>query len=263
VQCSIAEPILVEGHLWGVIVSSWNGTQAPSPDAEFRLRQFTELAASAIANADHRAELVASRARVVAAADAARRKLQRDLHDGAQQRLVQTVIGLKLASRALRDSDGDPGAQNAVGDALAHATAANAELRELAHGILPSALSSGGLRAGVDVLAARMKIPVVVDVSVGRVPPAIEANAYFVVAEALTNVAKHAGATSATVTSRVEDGVLRVDVSDDGGGGADAGGLGLLGLADRVAAFEGEFDVVSPPRGGTLLSATFPLSAPE
>jgi PAS domain S-box-containing protein len=263
VQCSIGEPILVEGHLWGVIVSSWNGTQAPSPDAESRLRQFTELAASAIANADHRAELVASRARVVAAADAARRKLQRDLHDGAQQRLVQTVIGLKLASRALRGSDSDPGARAAVADALAHATAANAELRELAHGILPGALSRGGLRAGVDVLAARMKIPVVVDVSVGRVLPAIEANAYFVVAEALTNVTKHSGAASATVTSHLDDGVLRVGVSDDGDGGADAGGLGLLGLADRVAAFEGEFDVVSPPGGGTVLTATFPLAASE
>ena len=257
VQSSLGAPIVVEGRLWGVIVSSWSEMQSPPPDAEARLQQFTELAASAVANADHRAELVASRARVVAAADAARRKIKRDLHDGAQQRLVHTVVALKLACNALRE--GDPDAESVVAEALAHAVEANDELRELAHGILPGVLTRGGLAAGVDSLVARMRIPVTVDVAVGRLPAATEASAYFVVAEALTNVTKHSGATSATVESRIDDGSLRVEVADDGAGGADANGRGLLGLADRVAAFEGQFDVVSPRGRGTRLTATFPL----
>jgi signal transduction histidine kinase len=257
VRSSLGAPILVEGRLWGVIVSSWNELPSPPLDAEARLRQFTELAASAVANADHRAELVASRARVVAAADAARRKIERDLHDGAQQRLVQTVVTLKLACQAL--SEGDREAESLVADALAHAVQANAELRELAHGILPGVLTRGGLAAGVDSLVARLRIPVTVDVSVGRLPAATEASAYFVVAEALTNVTKHSCASSASVKALVEDGSLRVEVADDGVGGADAHGRGLLGLADRVAAFEGQFDVVSPRGEGTRLTATFPL----
>jgi PAS domain S-box-containing protein len=257
VRSSLGAPIVVEGHLWGVIISSWSDLQSPPPDAELRLRQFTELAASAVANADHRAELVASRARVVAAADAARRKIERDLHDGAQQRLVQTVVTLKLACQALRE--GDREAESLVADALAHSVEATAELRELAHGILPGVLTRGGLAAAVDVLAARLRIPVTVDVSVDRLPAAIEASAYFVVAEALANVTKHSDATSASVKSWVQDGSLRVEVGDDGVGGADARGRGLLGLADRVAAFGGQFDIVSPPGGGTVLTATFPL----
>ena len=260
VRSSLGAPIMVEGRLWGVIVSSWSEMQSPPPDAEARLRQFTELAASAVANADHRAELVASRARVVAAADAARRNIERDLHDGAQQRLVQTVVTLKLACHALREGDRD--AESLVADALAHAVEANAELRELAHGILPGVLTRGGLAAGVNVLVARLRIPVTVDVSVGRLPAATEASAYFVVAEALTNVTKHSGATSASVKCWVEDGSLRVEIGDDGIGGADARGRGLLGLADRVAAFEGQFDIVSPRCGGTLLTATFPFPDP-
>jgi signal transduction histidine kinase len=174
VRSSLGAPIMVEGRLWGVIVSSWSEMQSPPPDADARLRQFTELAASAVANADHRAELVASRARVVAAADAARRKIERDLHDGAQQRLVQTVVTLKLACQTLREGDGE--AESVVADALAHAVEANAELRELAHGILPAVLTRGGLAAGVDALIARMRIPVTVDVSVGRLPAATEAS---------------------------------------------------------------------------------------
>jgi signal transduction histidine kinase len=257
VRFSLAAPIMVEGRLWGAIVSSWSDMQSPPPGAEDRLRQFTELAASAVANADHRAELVASRARVVAAADAARRKIERDLHDGAQQQLVQTVVTLKLASQALREGDGE--AESLVAEGLAHAVEASAELRELAHGILPGVLTGGGLAAGVDLLVARLGIPVTVDVSVGRLPAATEASAYFLVAEALTNVTKHSGATSASVRSWIEDGGLHVEVRDDGVGGADAGGTGLLGLADRVAAFEGRFEVVSPRGGGTLVSATFGL----
>jgi PAS domain S-box-containing protein len=258
VRSSLGAPIMVAGRLWGVSVSSWNEQQAPPPDAEARLQQFTELVASAVANADQREELIASRARVVAAADAARRKIERDLHDGAQQRLVQTVAMLRLASHALREGDDDAG--TLVADALGHAVEANAELRELAHGILPDALTRGGLAAGVNVLVERLRIPVTVDVTVGRLPPATEASAYFVVAEALTNITKHSGATSASIRSRVDDGSLRVEVEDDGIGGADANGTGLLGLADRVAASEGQFDIVSPRGRGTRLIATFPVA---
>jgi len=146
-----------------------------------------------------------------------------------------------------------------VDDALDHAERANVELRELAHGILPGVLTLGGLRAGVDALASRTPVPVKIDVSVGRLPTAVEATAYFVVAEALTNVAKHARAGHAEVIARIEDGKLGVQVRDDGVGGAWRGGSGLVGLADRVAALDGELRVESPADGGTLVAAAIPL----
>jgi signal transduction histidine kinase len=203
------------------------------------------------------AYLAASRARIVAAADEERRRVVRDLHDGAQQRLVQTVITLKLAQRALQNKDDDSPAL--VTEALAHAEQAMAELRELAHGILPAALTQGGLRAGVDALASRMPVPVENGVSVGRLPTVVEATAYFVVAEALTNVAKHAHARHADVTAQIVDGTLGVKVRDDGVGGARADGSGLLGLTDRLAALDGQLRVESPADGGTLVAAAIPL----
>jgi signal transduction histidine kinase len=204
------------------------------------------------------AVLAASRARIVAASDEERRRLVRDLHDGAQQRLVQTTITLKLAHRALQNEE-DEDLAALLSDALDHAEQATDELRELAHGILPAVLTHGGLRAGVDALASRMPVPVENDVSVGRFPAAVEASAYFVVAETLTNVAKHARARRATVAARVEDGTLRVQVRDDGVGGARPEGSGLLGLADRVAVLGGQLRVESPSDGGTLVAADFPL----
>jgi signal transduction histidine kinase len=182
----------------------------------------------------------------------------RDLHDGAQQRLVHTVITLKLANRALKNGDEDLPAL--LTDALDHAEQATDELRELAHGILPAVLTHGGLRAGVDALASRMPVPVDIDVSVGRLPPAVESTAYFVVAEALTNVAKHARAGHAEVTARLEDGKVGVRVRDDGTGGAQADGPGLLGLADRLAVLDGELRVESPADGGTLVAADIPVA---
>jgi signal transduction histidine kinase len=158
---------------------------------------------------------------------AERRRVVRDLHDGAQQRLVNAVVTLKLARGALRRGD-DDAAQQLVDEGLEHATRANAELREFAHGILPAALARGGLRAGIETLVARMAAAVAVDVDidVDRLPPEIEAPAYFVVAEALTNVAKHARASSVAVSAGVDDGVLRLEVRDDGvgGGGPTAAG---------------------------------------
>jgi signal transduction histidine kinase len=203
------------------------------------------------------AYLAASRARIVAATDEERRRVVRDLHDGAQQRLVHTVLTLKLARQALQNEEED--APALLTEALHHAERATAELRELAHGILPGVLTQGGLRAGVDALASRVPVPVENGVSVGRLPAAVEATAYFVVAEALTNVAKHARARRAAVTARVEDGTLRVQVRDDGVGGARPDGSGLLGLADRLAALNGQLRVESPGDGGTLVAADIPL----
>jgi signal transduction histidine kinase len=181
----------------------------------------------------------------------------RDLHDGAQQRLVHTVVTLKLARRALRRED--PAAAALVDEALVHAERGNAELRELAHGILPAVLTRGGLRAGVEALVTRMPLPVTVDVAVGRLPAAIEAPAYFVVAEALTNVVKHSGAESAAVSASVDDGVLRVEVRDDGVGGAREDGTGLVGLDDRLAALDGALRIESPVGNGTLVAAAIPV----
>ncbi|WP_081686061.1 GAF domain-containing protein [Candidatus Solirubrobacter pratensis] len=255
---SVGAPIVVEGRLWGVMTAS-SGPEQPLPaDTEARLASFTELVATAIANAEARTELAASRARIVVATDQERRRVVRDLHDGAQQRLVQTIITLKLARRALeREQEAAPAL---VGEALDHAERANVELRELAHGILPGVLTQGGLRAGVDALASRMPVPVEIDVAVGRLPAAVEATAYFVVAEALTNVAKHACAGRAEVMARIEDGTLAVHVRDDGVGGARrGGGSGLIGLADRLAALDGELRVDSPADSGTLVAAAIPL----
>jgi signal transduction histidine kinase len=201
-------------------------------------------------------EVQASRARVLAAADDERRRVVRDLHDGAQQRLVHTVITLKLARRAVQDHR-DP--TRMLDDALVHAERATAELRELVHGILPAALTRGGLASGVETLASRSDVPVEADIDVGRMPAAVEATAYFFVAEALTNVTKHARASHAEVRARVRDGALIVHVRDDGVGGAARSGSGLLALEDRVAALDGHMSVSSPPGGGTLVTATLPI----
>jgi signal transduction histidine kinase len=225
---------------------------------EARLGSFTELVAAAIANAESRAALAASRTRIVTAADESRRRIQRDLHDGAQARLVQAVIVLKLSLRAM--SNDETNAAELVAEALRHAEQANAELRELAHGILPAALTQGGLRAGVNALTSRVSLPVKVDVRVERLPAGVEATAYFVVSEALTNVVKHARAAGAEVIARVDDRTLVVDVRDDGVGGArgDHGG-GLEGLEDRVSALDGRLVVESPRGGGTRVCALLPV----
>jgi signal transduction histidine kinase len=199
-----------------------------------------------------------SRARLVSAADEERRRVVRDLHDGAQQRLVHAVITLKLARRKLEEDDEE--AEGLVTEGLEHAEQANFELRELAHGILPSVLIRGGLRAGVEALTSRVSLPVTVDVCAERFPPAIEATAYFVVSEALTNAVKHSGADRAEVTARFERGALWVEVHDDGVGGARLDrGNGLVGLDDRLDALDGQLRVESPPGGGTLIGAVLPL----
>jgi signal transduction histidine kinase len=222
------------------------------------MAQFAQLLEIAIANAHGREQLTASRARLLTEADAARRRVVRDLHDGAQQRLVQTSITLGLARWAL--GQGDEHAEALVAEAAEYAQQANEALRELAHGILPADLASAGLRGAVDSMVERLDLPVTVDIPDDRFPAEIEANAYFIAAEALTNVVKHARAASAAVSARLESGVLRLEVRDDGVGGADPDGHGLVGVGDRVTALGGRFTLESPPGGGTLLRAAFPIS---
>jgi signal transduction histidine kinase len=258
VGVAVGAPVIVEGRLWGVIQASWSGEEAIPADTEERMAQFAELLDTAIANADSRDQLTASRARLLTAGDEARRRVVRDLHDGAQQRLVHTIVNLKLAQRALGETD--RGAVSLVGEALEQAQQGNTELRELAHGILPSVLTRGGLRAGVEAFVSRLDLPVGVDVAADRVPAEVEASAYFIVAEALTNVVKHSHAERADVRASVADGVLGIEVRDDGIGGADPDGHGLVGMGDRVTALGGRLQIESPVDEGTVVAATLPLS---
>jgi signal transduction histidine kinase len=258
VRCSVAVPIMVEGALWGSMGAGTSGMPFPA-DTEQRMAEFTELVGSAIASIQARVDLAASRARIVAAADAERRRVVRDLHDGAQQRLVHTIITLTGAQRAMANGQDDAAAL--LAEALDHAQRATTEVRDLAHGILPAILTHRGLDAGIGALTSRMSVPVTIDVAVGRLPAQVEATAYFFVAEALTNVVKHANARQAQVTAHVEDGTLHVEVRDDGVGGARSDGSGLLGLADRLAVLDGRLRVETPADGGTLLVAAIPLAA--
>jgi signal transduction histidine kinase len=258
-RTSVGVPISVEGRLWGVIGVVSPGDDPLPPDTEARLAGFTELAATAIANAEAHAALAASRARIVATADATRRRIERDLHDGAQQRLVSLALQLRAAQAAA-----PPGAGELVREldgVAAGLTGVLDELREIARGIHPAVLAEGGLRPALGALARRCAIPVRLDVQVeGRLPEQAEIAAYYVVAEALTNTAKHAHATAAEVEVAAGDGVLRVWVRDDGRGGAHiTGGSGVAGLKDRADALGGRLSLHSPPGAGTTLEITLPL----
>jgi PAS domain S-box-containing protein len=265
VRSSVGTPIAVEGRIWGVTVAAWRTEQPESvlADAETRLTKFTELVATAIANAEHRAELTASRARLVAAADDARRRIERDLHDGTQQRLVSLAIKLQLAQSNVPPEL--PELDSELGRIAAELGGAVEELREISRGIHPAVLSMGGLRPALRTLARRSAIPVAVAVHTEtRFPAAVEAAAYYVVSEALTNAAKHAHATAVHVDLVAEDGSVRVSIWDDGVGGADpAQGSGLVGLRDRVEALGGMIEIASPSGGGTALVVTLPLDQPE
>jgi signal transduction histidine kinase len=225
------------------------------------MAQFTELVATAIANAESGAELAASRRRIVASADEARRRIERDLHDGAQQRLVTTVLLLSLVQQELGDADG-PVAE-LVEEARASVERGIDEVRELARGIHPRILSSGGLGPALKTLARRSPIPVTVDMTTAtRWPENVEVTAYYVASEALTNAAKHADASQVRIGVDVEDGWITLTVGDDGIGGADPSrGSGLTGLHDRVVALGGALAVHSDPGGGTVLTAQIPVAA--
>ncbi len=249
----VAVPVTVEGHVWGSLTAGTAGPPLPA-GTEDRLMQFAELAAAAIANAENKAKLTASRARVVATADETRRRLQRDLHDGAQQRLVHAQITLELAKDAA--AAGRPTA-DLIDAALTHTERANRELRDLVRGILPAALTGGGLRTGIEALTDDIPLPIDLRVNVPRLTAQTETTAYFIVAEALTNVVKHAHATHATVEIALQGRELTIEIRDDGAGGADpTRGSGLTGLLDRIEAADGTLTISSPPSNGTTLHAT-------
>jgi PAS domain S-box-containing protein len=257
IRSSVGCPIVVGGQTWGVIAVSTRREARFPTNTESVIADFTELVAMAILNAESQHQLIASRARLLTEGDAARRRIVRDLHDGAQQRLVHTAITLGLAQRELEQGNG--AAQAFIAEALEHAQRANEELRELAHDILPADITRGGLRGGIDAVVGRSDLAVKVDVPSERFPVEIEVNAYFIVAEALTNIVKHAHAKSAVVSGLIDEGMFKIEVRDDGIGGADPSGRGLVGINDRVTALGGQFSVESPPGGGTVLSVTLPI----
>ena len=262
ISSSVAAPITVEGRLWGYIAGSTTQDRPP-PETEARLAGFTELVATAIANADSRAQLMASRARIVAAADGARRRIERDLHDGAQQRLASLVLRLRTAQADVPSELRELGAE--LDRAVADGSGALEELQEIARGIHPAILAKGGLGPALKTLARRSAVPVELDVrTTGRLPEPVEIAAYYVASEALANAAKHADAAAVTVTveADAEDHVLRIAVWDDGVGGADfTRGTGLVGLRDRVEALGGRIVLDSTPGAGTRLRAELPIPA--
>jgi signal transduction histidine kinase len=258
IRSAAGGPIMLGGRLWGAVAATWPDPARMPVGAEDRVAAFAELVAQAIENAETREELAASRARLVEAADAARRRIERDLHDGAQQRLVAAALELTILERRL---DRDPaGARSALERAREHLDHGLLELRDLARGIHPAVLTERGLEAAVVALVQRATVPVELEVSLReRLDAGIEAAAYFVVSEALTNVAKYAGAEAASVQVRLTGGALLVTIADDGVGGAELDrGSGLRGLADRVQAVGGVLSVTSPPGQGTRLTAQLP-----
>ena len=260
-RTQVATPIAVEGRVWGVTVTSWM-QQTPPPRIEARVAEFTELLATALANADSRAELAASRARIVMATDEARRRFERDLHDGAQQRLVSLALELRSAEVLTPEGLEDLRAQlSNIGDGLVGAIE---DLRELSRGLHPAMLSEGGLEPALRALARRSAVPVELNVRIDRrLEDGIEVAAYYVVSEALTNAAKHADASLVELNVEIRSGVLDLMISDNGIGGADASrGSGLVGLKDRVEALGGTIAVVSPRGVGTSLHVELPVDVP-
>jgi signal transduction histidine kinase len=259
-RSSVAAPIIVERSLWGFVTVASTTDQPLPPDTERRLAEFTDLVATAVANAESRAELDASRARIVATADATRRRIERDLHDGAQQQLVSLALEVRAAQA------GAPEEMSRHRDDLSHIaeglTTVLDGLRETALGIHPAILAEGGLGPALKTLAHRSPIPVELDVQDdGRSPEPVEVAAYYVVSEALTNAAKHSCASKVQIDVEADDRALRVAVRDDGVGGADpALGSGLLGLKDRAEAIGGTIRLESRQGVGTTLTAELPLS---
>jgi signal transduction histidine kinase len=258
-RSAVAMPVHVNGRLWGMIAVGSEEGPLP-PDAGQRMTAFTDLIATAVANAQSRAELMTSRARIVAASDEARRRIERDLHDGAQQRLI--TLALKLRSAAAASSGGDQ-MRTEMAEVSAELMGVIDDLREISHGIHPAILSEAGLRPALRALGRRSAVPVTIDVRVnGRLPEPVEAGAYYVVAEMLANAAKHARASMVEVNAEASGGTLRVCVHDDGVGGADpVRGSGLLGLKDRIEALGGTFSVHSPAGRGTTVRCELPVTA--
>jgi signal transduction histidine kinase len=261
IRAAVGVPVSVEGRLWGAMMVGSSAEPLPAGTEE-RLAGFTELAATAIANAEAQDALNASRARIVATADATRRRIERDLHDGAQQRLVSLALKLRTAQAAA-----PPGAGELVQELDEVATGLDGvldDLREIARGLHPAILAEGGLKPALKTLARRSPIPVRLDIQVTRrLPDPVETAAYYTVAEALTNAAKHARATAAGIEAAENDSVLHVRVRDNGRGGASfSHGSGLIGLGDRAEALGGHLLLYSPPGAGTTVEITLPLHNP-
>jgi len=261
-RAAVGAPVSVEGRLWGVMLVGSLSEPLPA-GTEARLAGFTELAGTAIANAEAQNALTASRARVVATADATRRRIERNLHDGAQQHLVSLALDLRAAQAAAPPGAGELARE--LDRTAARLDDVLDELREIAHGLHPAILAESGLQPALKTLARRSAVPVDLDIRVkGRLPEPVETAAYYTISEALTNTAKHARATSAQIEVTERDGVLHVRVRDDGRGGADLShGSGLVGLKDRAEALGGHLHVHSPPRAGTTLDITLPVDDPS
>jgi signal transduction histidine kinase len=257
-RSGVGAPIIVDGRLWGAAIVGSSRPEPFAPDTEERLADFAELVATAIANAEARGELMASRARIVAAGDEARRRIERDLHDGAQQRLV--TLGLRIRSlQASLPSDCD--LEHEIADIGSGLAVASEELRQISHGIHPAVLTKG-LYTTLRALRRRATMPVDLTVNVERrLPESVEVAVYYIVAEALTNAAKHAHASRVSVSVDANDTGVRLSVADNGIGGADPrGGSGLIGLKDRVEALGGQMDISSSDHQGTTLIADIPCA---
>ena len=260
-RAGVGAPVMVQGRLWGAVLAASFDKHALSPDAETRIGSFTDLVASAVSNAEHLAELMASRSRVLAAADEARRRIERDLHDGAQQRLVSLTLAVRAVQDAVPPASGHLGDElGSIADGLVSVLD---DLRELAGGIHPTILSEGGLVPALKTLARRSMVPVELDVqAVARLPDPVEVAAYYVISEALANAAKHSNASFVQVGAEIAGNALRLHVSDNGDGGADpALGSGLMGLKDRVEALGGTISISSSAGAGTSLDADLPIAA--
>jgi PAS domain S-box-containing protein len=257
IRCSVAVPIIVEGALWGSIGAGTSRAQFPV-DAEQRVLEFTELAGTAIANADSRDELAASRRRIVEASDEARRRIERDLHDGTQQRLVTLLLQLAAVRESAPSGEVLIAELSRIQRDLASALD---ELREMSRGIHPSILSEGGLGPALRALSRRSTIPVELEVTAERrLAEPVEAAVYFVASEALANATKHSQASRIDVSLAPREGGLLLSVRDNGVGGADSGqGSGLLGLHDRVEALGGTISIESPQGAGTMVLVALPL----
>ena len=261
IRSVVASPIIVDGHLWGA-VNAWTRREAFPAGTADRMADFTELVATAVGNAESRAELAASRARIVAAADQTRRRIERDLHDGTQQRLVSLGLELRLAQSMVPAELGELEAE--VGKVADELTGVVEDLREIARGIHPAILSEGGLGPALRTLARRAAIAVELEVpAMGRLPEPVEVAAYYACSEALTNATRHARASVVSIAVEERDGCLHLSIRDDGAGGADAArGSGLIGLRDRAEALGGSLEVSGPPGQGTLILRPAPAAAP-
>ncbi|HVQ50803.1 MAG TPA: GAF domain-containing protein [Mycobacterium sp.] len=258
-RSGVGVPIMVDGRLWGAATVGSSQPDPLPPDTEARVGDFADLVTTAIANAEARTKLTESRARIVTAGDEARRRFERDLHDGAQQRLVS--LGLKLRSAEASVPPGLGSVREQLAEIVDGLTGVSRDLQEISRGIHPAILSRGGLGPALKTLARRCSVPVELRVGVDqRLPDSVEVAAYYIVAESLTNAAKHAQASEVGVTVDADGLNVRVSIRDDGIGGADTGrGSGLVGLRDRAEALGGRLEVSSPVGSGTSLLATIPL----